>query len=86
MTTCSRLVLRVSDYGLTPSQQFFRYIMARTSYIQWEDVDAHFVLNKHDELYFCGASSMKQQSVGGHVDPLGNIIPIPCQTVFALSS
>jgi hypothetical protein len=21
---------------------------------------------------------MKQQSVGGHVDPLGNIIPIPC--------
>jgi hypothetical protein len=31
----------VSDYCLMPNEQFFTYIMARTSYIQWNDGDAH---------------------------------------------
>jgi len=42
----------VSDCGLMPSEKFFSYIMARTSYIQWEDNDACFVLNQHTGLYF----------------------------------
>ena len=33
---------------------------------------------------FC-ASSLKQQSVGGHVAPLGHIIPIPSKLVFLLT-
>jgi len=31
-------MLRVSDCCLTPNDQFFSYIMWRTSYIQWNDV------------------------------------------------
>jgi hypothetical protein len=50
----------VSDCCLTPNEQFFSYIMARTSYIQWHDV--HFVLDQHTELNFYSASSLKQQS------------------------
>jgi len=29
---------------LTPNEQFFSYIMARSSYIWWDDDDVHFVL------------------------------------------
>ena len=29
------------------NEQFFSYIMARTSYIQWKDNDAHFVLDQY---------------------------------------
>ena len=36
--------------------------------------------------YFYGASSLKQQSAVRHVAPLGHIIPVPNQPVFALSS
>jgi hypothetical protein len=43
-----------------------------------------FVLDQHAELDFYSASSMKQQSVGRHVAPLGHIILIPFQPVFAL--
>jgi lantibiotic modifying enzyme len=35
----------VSDCCLTPTQQFFSYIMARTSWFQWDDV--RFVLDQH---------------------------------------
>jgi len=35
-----------SDYCLTPNEQFFSYIMARISYIQWNDDDVHFVLDQ----------------------------------------
>jgi hypothetical protein len=35
---------------------------------------------------FYSASSMKQQSVDRHIAPLGHIIPIPSQSVFALSN
>jgi hypothetical protein len=36
-------------------------------------------------LDFYSASSLKQQSAGRHVAPLGHIILIPSQPVFALS-
>jgi hypothetical protein len=34
---------------------------------------------------FYSASSLKQQSTGRNVAPLGHIIPIPSQPVFAFS-
>jgi hypothetical protein len=34
------------------------YIMARTSYIQWNDDDVHFILDQHVELDFYFASSV----------------------------
>ena len=61
---------------------------------QWEDDDdddddddkeVRFVLDQHAELDFYSASSLKQQSAVRHVAPLGHIILIPSQPVFALS-
>jgi hypothetical protein len=52
---------------------------------QWNDVEVHFVLDQHAELDFYSANSLKQQSADRHVAPLGHIIPIPSQQVFALS-
>ena len=75
----------VSDYCLTPTQQFVSYIMVRTSYFQWNDDDIRFVLDQHAELDFYSASSLKQQSAGRHVTPLGHIILNPSHPVFALS-
>jgi hypothetical protein len=42
-------------------------------------------LDQHVELDIYSASSLKQQSVGRHVAPLGHIIPTPSQPVFALT-
>jgi hypothetical protein len=44
-----------------------------------------FVLGQHAELDFYSANSLKQQSAGRHATPLGHIILIPSQPVFALS-
>jgi hypothetical protein len=44
------------------------------------------VLDQHAELDFYSASSLKQQSVGRHVPPLGHIILFPSQPVFALNA
>jgi predicted alpha/beta hydrolase len=52
---------------------------------QWDDDEVCFVLNQHAELDLYSASSLKQQSAGRHVVPLGHIIQIPSQAVFALS-
>jgi hypothetical protein len=38
--------------------------------------DVRFVLDQHAELDFDSASSLKQQSAGRHVAPLGHIILI----------
>jgi hypothetical protein len=38
--------IRVSDCYLMPTQQFFNYIMAKTSYIRWDDDDIFFVLDQ----------------------------------------
>ena len=75
----------VSDYCLTPNEQCISYIMARTRYFQWNDDDFLCVLDQHGELDFYSASSLKQQSSGRHVAPLGNIILIPSQPFFALT-
>jgi hypothetical protein len=48
---------------------------------QWDDDEVHFVLDQHGELDFYSPSSLKQQSVGGHVAPFGHIILIPSQPV-----
>jgi hypothetical protein len=50
----------------------------------WDDDDVCFVLDQHAELDFRSASSLKQQYAGRHVAPLGHIILIPSQPVFAL--
>ena len=53
---------------------------------QWNDDDeVCFVLDQPAELSFYSASSLKQQSAGSHVTPLGRIILIPRQPVFAFS-
>ena len=52
---------------------------------QWDDDEVRFVLDQHAELDFYSAISPKQQSAGRHVAPLGQIILIPSQPVFALT-
>jgi len=37
----------VSDCSLTPNEQFFSYIMARTSYISCDDIDIPFIQDQH---------------------------------------
>ena len=66
-----------------PIQQFFSYIWREQVNFQWDDIC--FVLDQHAELDFYSASSLKQQSAGWHVAPLGHIILIPSRPVFALS-
>jgi hypothetical protein len=56
--------------------------MARTI---WDDDEVRFALDQHIELDFYSASSLKQHSAGRHIAPLGYIILIPNQPVFALS-
>ena len=52
---------------------------------QWDDDEVRFVLDKHAELGFHSASSVKQQSAVWNVAPLRHIILIQNQPVFALS-
>jgi hypothetical protein len=52
---------------------------------QWEYDEVRFVLDQHAELDVYSASSLKQQSAGRYVAPLGHIILIPSQSIFALS-
>ena len=59
--------------------------MARTSYFRLDDDHVRFVLDQNTELDFNNASSLKQQSAGRHFAPLGHIILIPSQIVFALT-
>jgi hypothetical protein len=68
-----------------PTKQYFSYIMAEQVNIKWDDDEVRFVLDQHAQLYFHSASSLQQQSAGGHVASLGHFVPIPSQPVFALS-
>jgi hypothetical protein len=52
---------------------------------QWDDDEVRFLLHQHAELDFYSNSSLKKQSVGKYVAPLGPIILIPSKPVFALS-
>jgi len=68
------------------NEQLFSYVLTRTTYIRWDDNDIHSVLDLHayfvKDLY--SANTLRQQSAGRHVDPLGHFILIPGQSVFAL--
>ena len=76
----------MSDCCLTPIQQFFLATSWREQVnVQWDDDEDRLVLDQHAEFDFYSASSLKQQSAGRHVAPLGHIILIPNQQVFALS-
>ena len=74
-----------SDCCLAPIQQFSSISWREQVNFQWDDHEVRFVLDQHAELDFCSASSLKQQSAGRHGAPLGHIILIPNQAVFALS-
>ena len=75
----------MSDCCLTPNEQFFSDIMAKTNYIRLDDNNVHFELDQHAKLDFYSVNSLKQQSACRHVAPLRHIILIPCQPVFAFS-
>ena len=79
----------VSDYFLTPIQQFFQLqcIWRREQVIfnEMMMIEVRFVLDQHTKLDFYSASSLKKQSACRHVVPLGHIILIPSKPVFALS-
>jgi hypothetical protein len=42
--------------------------------LYFDDDDVHFVLDQHAELDLYSASSLKLQSAGRHVTPLGNTL------------
>ena len=77
----------VSDCYLMPIQQFFTYCISWRKQVnfQRDDDEVRFVLDQQAELDFYSASPLKQQSVGRHVAPLGHIILILSQPIFALS-
>jgi hypothetical protein len=50
-----------------------------------DDDELRFVLDQHTELDIYSASLSKQQFAGRHVTPLGHIILIQSQPVFAFS-
>jgi hypothetical protein len=52
----------------------------------FDDNDVLIVLDQHAWLDLYCASSLKQRSAGRHVAPLGHIISIPGQPVFALTA
>jgi len=60
-----------------PSEQFFSYIMMRTSCISLYTLSWIFIVLNYNLL--------KQQSASRHVVPLGHIILILSQPVLALS-
>ena len=74
---------RVRDCCLTSNELFLSYIMARTSYIWWDEVS--FVLDQQAYLDLYSASSLKHQSAGRHVALSGHIILIPNQHVCTYS-
>ena len=73
------------DYCLTPIHHFSAISWREQVNFQRDDDEVCFVLSQQVELDFYSASSPKQQSAGRHVAPLGHIILIPSQPVFALS-
>ena len=75
----------MSECCLTPIQLFSAITWREQVFFQRDDDEVRFVLDQHAELDFYSASSLKQQSAGRHVAPLGHIIMIPGQPVFALS-
>ena len=75
----------VSDCCLIPVSDFSAISWWEQVNFQWDDDDVHFVLDQHTDLDIYNAISLKQQSAGTHVAPLGHATLIPSQPVFALS-
>ena len=71
----------VSDCCLTPSQQCINHIMARTSLFSMRWWWGPLCSRSTRWVGFYSASSLKQQSTGRHVAPLGHSILIPSQPV-----
>ena len=76
---------RMSDCCLTTNQQDGSYIIARSRYLRCDDNDVHIALDKLAYLVFQSVSSLKQQSAGRYVAPLGHIILIADQPVVTFS-
>jgi hypothetical protein len=77
---------RMSGCCLTPTQQLVLAISWREQVnFQWDDDEVCFVLTQHVWLDFYSASSLNRQFGNMYVAPLGHIIRIPIQPVFALS-
>jgi hypothetical protein len=92
------MTIRVSDWVSVVNRRFshFPSISWREVNFQWDDDEVRFVLEQHaelvhffhnhqDELDVYSASSLKQQTAGGHVAPLWQIILILSLPVFTLS-
>jgi hypothetical protein len=56
------------DCCLLPSDTFFSFLAVT---FWWDADEVCFVLDQHPQLDFNSASSLKQQSIGRHVAPLG---------------
>jgi len=67
-----------------PSDQFFSYIMARKS-LHLDEMMMSIKITAR-LIGFINASLLKQQSMGRHIAPLGHIILIQSQQVFAFYS
>jgi hypothetical protein len=82
------MYVKQSEWVIVVERQFsnFSAISWRVQVnFQWDDDEVRFVLDQHADLDFYSANSPKQQSAGRRVAPLGHIILIPSQSVFALS-
>ena len=77
----SILIVGVSEWLLLNSNS----TIFQLYHFQWDDDEVRFVLDQHAEIDFYSASSLKQQSTGRHVAPLGHIILILSKPVFALT-
>ena len=75
----------LSEWLLFSTQQFSAMSWQEQVNFQWNTNEVCFALDQHAQLDFYSASSLKQQSVDRHVAPLGHIIAILSQSVFALS-
>ena len=50
--------------------------------LEWDDDEVRFVLDQHAKLDFYSASSLKQQSAGRHVVPIGMVSSMKIMTFF----
>ena len=61
---------------LNPNEQYFSYIILRTSYIQWDHVYVHFVLDHHMLSRIFIVLAHWNSSQGRSVAQLSHIIQI----------
>ena len=69
-----------------PSEQFFNYFMARTSYVSMRWWWRHLYTRPLSQLDLNRARSLKKQFAEWHVAPFGYSILIPKQPLYALFS